>query len=237
MFDATLGRFLQRDPAGYAAGDDNLYDYAAGRPTGASDPTGLDPVAAGKALATSVGYCCRCVDAARSNYVWDESQIKRYAKAKENPKNKTGRDIEKDVSDQLEKEGIKTVTAGATSPSGQVMVEESEGPCAAVDKADTVEHEAVHKATRDVLAKKYEDLAKRLKVTVEKTAEFQKEWNDAKNWAGDDINAYGAGRDTMGAFLNTCREKFKVTTALGPPCCPHRRAGLALREHLIPLGQ
>jgi hypothetical protein len=40
MFDATLGRFLQRDPQGTAAGV-NVYQYAGGNPTCARDPTGL----------------------------------------------------------------------------------------------------------------------------------------------------------------------------------------------------
>lgn len=40
MYDATLGRFLQRDPAGYATGEVNLYGYAAGKPVNATDPSG-----------------------------------------------------------------------------------------------------------------------------------------------------------------------------------------------------
>jgi hypothetical protein len=40
MFDATLGRFLQRDPAGDHL-PDNLYQYVGDRPTGATDPRGL----------------------------------------------------------------------------------------------------------------------------------------------------------------------------------------------------
>jgi hypothetical protein len=40
MFDATLGRFLERDPQGTVAGI-NVYQYAGGRPTNATDPLGL----------------------------------------------------------------------------------------------------------------------------------------------------------------------------------------------------
>ena len=40
MFDATEGRFLQRDPIGFAAGVRNLYVYVGNAPTNATDPTG-----------------------------------------------------------------------------------------------------------------------------------------------------------------------------------------------------
>jgi hypothetical protein len=41
MYDATLGRFLQRDPLGSDAGDPNLYAYADDQPTGQVDPYGM----------------------------------------------------------------------------------------------------------------------------------------------------------------------------------------------------
>jgi uncharacterized protein RhaS with RHS repeats len=40
MYDPTLGRFLQRDPAGLAAGGANLYQYGLGRPSVLADPSG-----------------------------------------------------------------------------------------------------------------------------------------------------------------------------------------------------
>jgi hypothetical protein len=43
MYDATLGRFLQRDPLGYGGGDPDLYGYVRDDPAGAADPTGLIP--------------------------------------------------------------------------------------------------------------------------------------------------------------------------------------------------
>ena len=42
MYSPQLGRFMQRDPLGYAAGL-NLYAYAGGDPVNARDPSGLDP--------------------------------------------------------------------------------------------------------------------------------------------------------------------------------------------------
>ena len=36
----TFGRFLSEDPAGFAAGDPNLYAYVGGSPTNATDPSG-----------------------------------------------------------------------------------------------------------------------------------------------------------------------------------------------------
>ena len=41
--DSTFfGRFMQRDPLDYETGDINLYEYVHGRPTFATDPSGLD---------------------------------------------------------------------------------------------------------------------------------------------------------------------------------------------------
>lgn len=39
-YDPILGRFLQTDPVGYAAGDMNLYGYVENDPINATDPTG-----------------------------------------------------------------------------------------------------------------------------------------------------------------------------------------------------
>jgi hypothetical protein len=43
MYDATLGRFLQRDPSGFAGsggGRQSLYEYVLDQPTNGTDPTG-----------------------------------------------------------------------------------------------------------------------------------------------------------------------------------------------------
>ncbi|NQU22746.1 MAG: hypothetical protein HQ567_15825 [Candidatus Nealsonbacteria bacterium] len=41
-YHPTVGRFIQRDPVGYRAGDANLYRYVKNRVTNAVDPAGLD---------------------------------------------------------------------------------------------------------------------------------------------------------------------------------------------------
>src|SRR3954462_1582534 len=41
MYDATLGRFLSRDPIGQEGGSIALYAYARGSPTDMVDPLGL----------------------------------------------------------------------------------------------------------------------------------------------------------------------------------------------------
>ena len=40
-YDPSGGRFVSRDPEGFAAGDDNLYRYVGNAPTDATDPSGL----------------------------------------------------------------------------------------------------------------------------------------------------------------------------------------------------
>lgn len=44
LYQPELGRFMQPDPLGYAAGDPNLYRYCAGDPVNCTDPTGETPV-------------------------------------------------------------------------------------------------------------------------------------------------------------------------------------------------
>jgi hypothetical protein len=43
MFDTAAGRFLQRDPIGFTAGDVNLYRYVRDAPANATDPSGQEP--------------------------------------------------------------------------------------------------------------------------------------------------------------------------------------------------
>ena len=44
MYSPLIGQFAQRDPLGYAAGDENLYRYVDNRPTDATDPSGMEIV-------------------------------------------------------------------------------------------------------------------------------------------------------------------------------------------------
>jgi uncharacterized protein RhaS with RHS repeats len=41
MYDPRIGRFLDEDPTGFAAGDTNLYRYTGNNATNATDPSGL----------------------------------------------------------------------------------------------------------------------------------------------------------------------------------------------------
>src|SRR5262249_399825 len=43
-YSPTLGRFVERDPLGFAAGDTNVYRFVGNGPTNATDPSGLDMV-------------------------------------------------------------------------------------------------------------------------------------------------------------------------------------------------
>jgi hypothetical protein len=44
MFDPGLGRFIQPDPMGFAAGDPDIYRYEGNDPANSTDPSGLGPV-------------------------------------------------------------------------------------------------------------------------------------------------------------------------------------------------
>ncbi len=44
-YDSTTGRWITQDPLSFDAGDSNLYRYARNAPTGATDPSGMDPPA------------------------------------------------------------------------------------------------------------------------------------------------------------------------------------------------
>ena len=43
MYDPLVGRFLEEDPLGFAAGDPNLHRYVGNSPTNATDPSGMQP--------------------------------------------------------------------------------------------------------------------------------------------------------------------------------------------------
>ena len=73
-YDASVGRFLTRDPIDYAGGDWGLYGYVGGRPVGMADPAGLqckDPCAQQKNHPTSAN-CQDCADDQFGDYVRDK---------------------------------------------------------------------------------------------------------------------------------------------------------------------
>jgi RHS repeat-associated protein len=43
-YSASLGRFIELDPIGFSAGDNNWYRFVGNGPTGKVDPSGLDPI-------------------------------------------------------------------------------------------------------------------------------------------------------------------------------------------------
>lgn len=47
MFHPELGRWIQEDPIGFEAGDQNFYRYVANSPANLTDPTGLEPGSSG----------------------------------------------------------------------------------------------------------------------------------------------------------------------------------------------
>jgi RHS repeat-associated protein len=49
-YDATIGRWLSKDPIGFQAGDSNLYAYVGNDPINSTDPTGLFIVHPGDVL-------------------------------------------------------------------------------------------------------------------------------------------------------------------------------------------
>ena len=56
-YSPSLGRFISEDPAGFAAGDPNLYRYVGGDPLNATDPSGLFvfvPCVAGAAIDVAI---------------------------------------------------------------------------------------------------------------------------------------------------------------------------------------
>jgi RHS repeat-associated protein len=57
-YDAETGRWLTRDPIGFAAGDANLFAYVGGDPVNSVDPTGLDTLGVGFRLGGCAGFIC-----------------------------------------------------------------------------------------------------------------------------------------------------------------------------------
>ena len=53
-YSPTLGRFIERDPIGFEASDNNWYRFVANGPTGRTDPSGLAPA---RVVAACEAYC------------------------------------------------------------------------------------------------------------------------------------------------------------------------------------
>ncbi len=152
-----------------------------------------------KVLGVSDAEFCRlckdCGKMADGEIAWDKKMQGEYTKAMNDPNNKTGTDIENALQKSLSGQGIKTVTAGTTDTSGNIKIVPRKDPCAKVSEAGTMAHEKIHQGTQQAMEAK---LGKG-------TPAFNKEWNDAKNWASDEVNAYGAGQKFMEDFKNECK--------------------------------
>jgi len=125
---------------------------------------------------------CGCAKELTDQIAWSKLQAKLYGDCGKDPKLKTGADIESCNEAELKKRGIATTVAGTTSPSGVVAVTKTPGPCGPLRDRATEIHEGVHNATQKALEKKF----------GKGTAAFKAAWDEAKNWAMDEVNAYNA---------------------------------------------
>ncbi len=125
---------------------------------------------------------CGCVSEIEDASDWAKFMSKLYSDCGKNPKLKTGSDIEACVQGELTKKGISTTVAGTTSSTGTVTVAPTAGVCGPILDRGTEIHEGVHSATQKSLEKKY----------GKGTPAFHAAWDNAKNWAMDDANAYAA---------------------------------------------
>lgn len=139
--------------------------------------------------------CKDCVKMADDDIAWSKKMQREYKKAMSDPKNKTGADIEISLQKSLSSQGIGTVTAGTTDTDGNIKITPRKDPCAKISEASTMAHEKVHQATQQAMEKK---LGKN-------TPAFKKEWNNAKNWASDEVNAYGADQKFNEDFKKECK--------------------------------
>jgi hypothetical protein len=157
------------------------------------------PVQGKLPLADFCTECKNCQKNADGNIAWAKKMQVEYAKAGKDPANKTLNDVNDAVDKSLAAQGIKTETAGTTDESGTIVVKKVKGPCARLEERGTEVHEEVHQNhTRD-LEKQY----------GKGTPEFKKHWNDAKDDADDEVNAYQAEIDFWTQFKKECKT-----------CCP-----------------
>lgn len=151
---------------------------------------------------------CSCLSEISEAVNWSQLQIKLYGDCGKDPKNKTGDDVEKCNDAELAKRGISTTVAGTTSESGAVSVKKSAGACGPIHDKGTELHEAVHKGYQQALAKAY----------GKGTPAFTAHWDNAKEWATDEVNAYSAELtffQAVGAHLQSLCRGFSGSGALG----------------------
>jgi hypothetical protein len=160
-----------------------------------ADLAGEIQAALGVSHAEFCELCKKCQGAADEELASSKLMQNEYRKAGADPKNKTGRDIESAVKKSLAAQGYTTTVAGTTDSSGNITVKPTTDPCSKVREAATTAHEKVHQATQKALEKQF----------GVKTPAFTKAWNDGKNWAQDEVNAYAADQKFMNQFKAECK--------------------------------
>ena len=61
-FDPTVGRYQEKDPLSFRAGDQNLYRYVRNRPSGLTDSSGACPMCIGAAIGASINFVSAMLD-------------------------------------------------------------------------------------------------------------------------------------------------------------------------------
>ena len=162
---------------------------------GSSAACAAGPVQNGLSQADFCNECKNCKKTADGSIAWAKRMQKEYTKAGNDPANRTLEDVNDAVEKSLAAQGILTETAGTTDESGTITVKKQKGPCARLEEKGTELHEQVHQNhTRD-LEKKY----------GKGTPEFSRHWNDAKDDAHDEVNAYQSEIDFWTQFKKECQ--------------------------------
>jgi RHS repeat-associated protein len=192
-YSATLGRFIEIDPIGFASGGINLYRFAWNAPNSYNDPFGLKEI---QGINIDHSFC-GCQAELQSALDWAKKMQSEYKKCGEakaqsgKPLYNTGKDIEKCVDDSLAKQGITTSVGGTTDSSGNVNVNPQPGKCGPLLTKGTELHEGVHSSHVKELLKKFGKWDPKTKTYIE-TKEYLEIYNSAKDWWTDDFNSYGA---------------------------------------------
>lgn len=139
--------------------------------------------------------CKKCQGAADEEIASSRFMQNEYKKAGKDARNKTGTDVEAAIQKSIAAQGFTTTVAGTTDTNGNIQIAPTADPCGKVREAATMAHERVHQATQQALEKKYGI----------KTPAFFKAWNDGKNWANDEVNAYAADQKFMKDFKKECK--------------------------------